>query len=81
MRNVTITLDEDVAKWARVRAAELDTSVSRMLGGVLRQMMTEDLGYDAARERYRARSPQVLSEPGAGAAYPSRDELHDRDLR
>ncbi len=79
MRNVTITLDEDVAKWARVRAAELDTSVSRMLGEVLRQMMMEDLGYDAARERYRGRSQQVLSEPET--AYPSRDALHDRDLR
>ena len=78
MKNVTVTLHEDVAKWARVRAAELDTSVSRMLGGVLRQMMTEDLGYGAARERYRARSSQVLSE--SGTAYPSRDELHDRDL-
>ncbi len=79
MKNVTITLDKDVAKWARVRASQLDTSVSRMLGEVLRQMMMEDLGYNAARERGRARSPQVLSEPGT--PYPSREELHDRDLR
>jgi len=32
MRNVTVTMEEDVAKWARVWAAEHDTSVSRMLG-------------------------------------------------
>lgn len=76
MKNVTVALNEDVAKWARVRAAELDTSMSRMLGDVLRQMMIEDLGYGAARERYRACVPEILCEPGT--SYPSRDALHER---
>ena len=32
LRNVTITLDEEVARWARVRAAEENSSVSRLDG-------------------------------------------------
>ena len=38
MKNVTITLDEKVARWARIRAAELNTSVSRLLGGMLERL-------------------------------------------
>ncbi|OGP98361.1 MAG: hypothetical protein A2Z51_00055 [Deltaproteobacteria bacterium RBG_19FT_COMBO_52_11] len=32
MKNFTITLDEEVARWARIRAEEKDTSVSRLVG-------------------------------------------------
>lgn len=32
LRNVTITVDDEVARWARVRAAEEDTSVSHLVG-------------------------------------------------
>lgn len=32
MKNVTITLDDEVARWARIRAAEQNTSVSRLVG-------------------------------------------------
>ncbi len=80
MKNVTLSLDEDVARWARIRAAELDTSVSRMLADHLREMMARDVSYRAAMERYLAQSPRVIHE--AGQPYPSREALHDRsDLR
>lgn len=80
MKNVTLSLDEEVARWARVRAAELDTSVSRMLADVLREMMARDTTYRTAMERFVNRKPGILSEPGS--RYPSRDELHERpDLR
>jgi hypothetical protein len=32
---VTVTLEEDVAVWARMEAARRDTSVSRLLGALL----------------------------------------------
>ena len=76
MKNMTITLDEDVARWARIRAAELDTSVSRMLGELLREQMVRALSYDTEMRQYLVREPQALSTPGG--RYPSRDELHDR---
>ena len=37
MKNVTITLDEDTAQWIRVQAANRATSVSRVVGEMLRE--------------------------------------------
>lgn len=76
MRNVTVTLDEEVARWARIRAAQLDTSVSRLLGNLLRELMAREQGYEAAMTQYLSRQPQPLSRPGE--VYPRRDELHAR---
>ena len=39
LRNVTVTLEEDVARWARIEAARRDTSVSRLLGELLKERM------------------------------------------
>lgn len=39
LRNVTVTLEEDVAQWARIEAARQDTSVSRLLATLLKQRM------------------------------------------
>ena len=49
LRNVTVTLEEDVAQWARIEAARQDTSVSRLLGELLKERMS-------AREDADARS-------------------------
>lgn len=76
MKNVTITLDEKVARWIRVKAAHEDTSVSRLVGAYLAERMERDRGYAAAARRYRGRRSARLREPGE--ALPGRDELHDR---
>ena len=76
MKNVTITLPEDAARWARVRAAQLNTSVSRLLGDMLREMMEADRAYESAMNEYLSRGAQALSQPAD--KYPRRDELHAR---
>lgn len=76
MKNVTITLDEEVARWARIRAAERNTSVSRLVGELLRQQMKDEQGYDAAMKRYLSRKPKRLKE--REGSYPTREEIHDR---
>ena len=76
MKNVTVTLDEDVARWARIRAAELDTSVSRMLGELLREQMARHVTYQTAMKQYLVREPRPISEPGS--SYPKRTDLYDR---
>ncbi len=48
LRNVTVTLEEDVAQWARIEAARRDTSVSRLLGALLKERMSAQDG-SAAR--------------------------------
>jgi predicted transcriptional regulator len=76
MKNVTITLDEEVARWARVQAAERNTSVSRLVGELLRQYMKDEEAYTSAMKRYLARKPKRLKR--RGNSYPTRDEIHDR---
>ena len=76
MKNMTITVEEEVARWARVWAARHNTSVSRLVGELLRQRMLEDRGYRGAMKQYLSRSPAPLK---ASGAYPSREELHDRE--
>ena len=39
LRNITITLEEEVARWARIEAATRDTSVSRLLADILKERM------------------------------------------
>ena len=74
LRNVTITLDQEVARWARVHAARLDTSVSRLLSGMLKERMLAEDDYARARRRALARQPFLRTD----GRYPSREELHDR---
>ena len=78
MKNVTVTLPEDVALWLRIEAAKRDRSVSSWLAELLEGMRRQEDEYDVAMERFlaRARQPRPLKRPGD--RYPSRDELHDR---
>ncbi len=76
MKNVTITLDEKVAVWARIRAAEQDTSVSRLVGEMLKGKMIEEESYQASMQHYLSIAPSLLKEPGT--KYPDREELHER---
>jgi hypothetical protein len=76
MKNVTITLDEEVAAWARVHAARQDMSVSRMIGEMLEQRMQESAEYEESMRRFLARKPIKVSR--GRARYPTREALHDR---
>lgn len=58
MRNVTITLDEETAPWLRLEAAERNTSVSRLVGELLRERMTGDRSYETAIPQAEAASPE-----------------------
>jgi len=74
LRNITITLEESVARWARIEAATQDTSVSRFLSNILEERMKENEEYNAAKRRALARKPFLKSD----GRYLSREEVHDR---
>jgi hypothetical protein len=76
MKKITITLDEAVARWVRIRAAERNTSVSRLVEEMLKERMGAEEDYRVAMEQCLARQPRVLKK--AGNSYPKREELHDR---
>jgi hypothetical protein len=74
LRNVTVTLEEDVARWARIEAARRDTSVSRLLGEFLKERMSAQESYDLAMRRALERKPFLH----AWGRYLTREEAHDR---
>ena len=74
LRNVTVTLEEPVARWARIEAAHKETSVSRLLGEILKERMLQNDGYDRSMRRALARKA-FRKRPGR---YLSREEAHDR---
>jgi len=78
MKNVTITLDEETARWARVQAARQNTSVSRMLGQVLQEMRDREEQRDTAAARFLGRPTHPLRD--TDAPYPDRSSLYDRPL-
>ena len=74
LRKITITVSEEAARWARKKAAEENTSVSRLVGAMLERQMRA--GDDYWRAYCQARN---LRNAGAGAATRmSRDQAHER---
>ena len=78
MKNLTITLPEDIALWLRVRAAQDDRSASRWIAELLERMRREEDEYEAAMRRALARKPRKLEWPEG--RRPTPEELHDRSL-
>ncbi len=75
MKNITIKLENDVAHWSKIWAAEHNTSVSQILGHLLKQMKREKTGYSQAMQQFLSVEPRYLKTSGK---YPSRDGLHER---
>ena len=76
MKNITITLSDDLYQWLRIKAAEDDRSVSRWLAELVEGMRRDEDGYEIAMRRYLAMKPRKLGWPGG--SKPTRNELHDR---
>jgi hypothetical protein len=74
LRNITITLEENVARWARLEAARQETSMSRLLGRILEERMRQQDEYGRAMRRALSRKPFLKTD----GAYLSRAEAHDR---
>ena len=74
LKNVTITLEDEVARWARVKAAEENSSVSQLVGNLLRGFMQQRERFDRARREFTRLGSSVISD----SPYPSREDLHDR---
>jgi hypothetical protein len=74
LRNITVTLEERVARWARLEAARREVSVSRLLGAILKERMLEHNEYERAMRRALERQPFLTTD----GKYMSREEAHDR---
>jgi plasmid stability protein len=79
MKNITVTVPDDVYRTARIRAAERGTSVSALVGEYLRSLS----GRGAEFSRLEAQQQQVQRESERFRARDrlDRDQLHDRAVR
>ncbi|HEX4494459.1 MAG TPA: CopG family transcriptional regulator [Thermoanaerobaculia bacterium] len=75
MKNITVALEEDVALWVRVRAAEQNQSVSRYLAEMLRKQMGEEKTYEEAMASFLASKPSHINDSDT---YPARETLYER---
>jgi hypothetical protein len=75
---ISVDLDEDTAKRARVKAAEHNMSLSRYIGEVLRKEVGAMDEYEAAYRAWRKRKAFPLK--GSPEPYPKREELYDRPV-
>ncbi len=76
MKNITLSIPDDIARWARVWAAEHDTSVSKMLSGFLEEKMNEEVIYKKAMTSFLAKEPVPLR--NNKDPLPSREDLYGR---
>lgn len=77
MKNITVSVPDEVYRRARIRAAERDTSVSTLVREFLERL---DAGA-ADFERRKKLQDEVVKSPGRfrGGDRMRRDDLHDRD--
>jgi len=75
LRNVTIVLEEKVADWARVEAAKRRTSLSRMVGEMLAEMMRQEETYEEAMRQFLDLKPERLRR-SQNDKLPSRNETY-----
>lgn len=79
MKNITVSVPDDVYRLARVRAAQQETSVSSLVADFLRGLS----GPDDEFRRLHALQRRVqfeITDFSGGDRLP-RDEVHDRALR
>jgi post-segregation antitoxin (ccd killing protein) len=76
MRNITVTVDDDTYKRARIAAAELDTSLSALVKAYLVQLAA----HETETERLKRQEREIRSQIAAFTASDrlSREDLHSR---
>jgi len=75
MRNITVSIDDEVYRRARIKAAELDSSVSAMVKAFLIQLTDEESDFER-RKRLERETIAAIRDFSA-ADRLSRDELYD----
>lgn len=79
MKNITVSVPDEVYRSARVHAAETGTSVSALVANYLRKLTEDDAEFDRLAEQQR----RIWSEIESFSASDrlDRSRVHDRALR
>ena len=79
MKNITVTVPDEVYRGARIKAAESGTSVSAMVGGYLRSLSTQSAEF----ARLEQQQGQIRAEIDRFRASDriDRNAVHERAVR
>lgn len=76
MRNITVTVDDETYRRARVKAAELETSVSRLVRDYLQDLASKESEFE--RLARKERETRSAIERFSAADRLSREDVHER---
>lgn len=80
MKNITVSVDDELYHRARVKAAQRRTTVSALVRGFLERVAEEESDFDRLQRQQNELIARIRAEhPGFSAAERlTRDELHER---
>lgn len=76
MKNITVSLDDDTYRRARIRAAAEDTSVSAVVRRFLNEFASEETEFERLKRRERELRDQIHSFSASDRL--SREDIHER---
>ena len=76
MKNITVAVDDEIYRRARVKAAEMDSSISALFKEFLLQLTNGESDFD--RRKRLERETIALIRDFSAADRLSRDELYER---
>lgn len=79
MKNVTVSVPDDVYRAARIRAAELGTSVSALVADYLNSLSEREAEFSRLEAKQRTVQEEIRRFSASDRL--SRDEVHDRAVR
>jgi hypothetical protein len=77
MKNITVSVDAEIYQRARIKAAEMDTSISALVKAFLVQLTTEESDWERRKRLERETIAAITAFSAADRV--SRDEVYDRD--
>jgi plasmid stability protein len=77
MKNITVSLDDETYRRARIKAAERDTSVSALVRTFLTELGSAESECERLKREERALRESI--EKFSASENVSRDELHERN--
>ncbi len=77
-QNVTLSLPREMLRQAKVIAVQRQVSLSRLLRGLIEDLVKSEQRYDRSRRHHMAILEQGFDLGTGGHARASREELHER---
>lgn len=75
-QNITLSIEKDLLQKGKIIAAQKDTSISKMLGDILKEMTEKEHEYEAAKRKALQHLKKGFHL--GGSVHWSREELHER---